>query len=51
MKNIKKHPSKNVKTCDLKKTECNVNVASKEIMLNRIFDGNRFEFPFSNYLN
>ena len=34
-----------------KKIECNVSIASNEIMLNRIFNGNRFEFPFSNYLN
>ncbi len=34
-----------------KKFECNVSEASNEIMLNRIFNGNRFEFPFSNYLN
>ena len=34
-----------------KKVDCNVSIASNEIMLNRIFNGNRFEFPFSNYLN
>ncbi len=34
-----------------KKNECNVSTASNEIMLNRIFNGNRFEFPFLNYLN
>ena len=34
-----------------KKIDCNVSIASNEIMLNRIFNGNRFEFPFSNYLN
>ena len=34
-----------------KKADCNVSIASNEIMLNRIFNGNRFEFPFSNYLN
>tara|TARA_Y100000589_G_C27069763_1_gene594885 strand:- start:67 stop:222 length:156 start_codon:yes stop_codon:yes gene_type:complete len=34
-----------------KKRDCSVSIASNEIMLNRIFDGNRFEFPFSNYLN
>ena len=34
-----------------KKLECNVSIASNEIMLNRIFNGNRFEFPFLNYLN
>ena len=31
--------------------ECTVSIASNEIMLNRIFNGNRFEFPFLNYLN
>ena len=34
-----------------KKVDCNVSIASNEIMLNRIFNGNRFEFPFLNYLN
>ncbi len=34
-----------------KKIKCNVSIASNEIMLNRIFNGKRFEFPFSNYLN
>ena len=34
-----------------KKPDCNVSIASNEIMLNRIFNGNRFEFPFLNYLN
>ena len=34
-----------------KKTSCNVSNASNEIMLDRIFNGNSFEFPFSNYLN
>jgi len=34
-----------------KKVVCNVSTASNEIMLNRIFNGNRFEFPFLNYLN
>ena len=34
-----------------KKVDCNVSIASNEIMLNRIFNGNKFEFPFSNYLN
>ena len=34
-----------------KKVNCNVSIASNEIMLNRIFNGNRFEFPFSNYLH
>ena len=29
----------------------NVNKASSEIMLNRIYDGNKWEFPFSNFLN
>ncbi len=34
-----------------KQIKCNVSIASNEIMLNRIFNGSRFEFPFSNYLN
>ncbi len=34
-----------------KKIDCNVSIASNEIMLNRIFNGKRFEFPFLNYLN
>ena len=34
-----------------RKIDCNVSIASNEIMLNRIFNGNRFEFPFINYLN
>ena len=34
-----------------KKVDCDVSIASNEIMLNRIFNGNRFEFPFLNYLN
>jgi len=34
-----------------KKVDCNVSLASNEIMLNRIFNGKRFEFPFLNYLN
>jgi len=34
-----------------KKVDCNVSIASKEIMLNRFFNGSKFEFPFSNYLN
>jgi len=34
---------------NLKRLDCNVSIASNEIMLNRIFDGNRLEFPFSNY--
>ena len=33
-----------------KKAVCNVSIASDEIMLNRIFNGNSFEFPFLNYL-
>ena len=34
-----------------KEVDCSVSIASNEIMLNRIFNGNRFEFPFLNYLN
>ena len=38
-------------TSNSQKVDCNVSIASNEIMLDRIFNGNRFEFPFSNYLN
>ena len=38
-------------TSNSKKVDCNVSMASNEIMLNRIFNGNRLEFPFSNNSN
>ena len=47
----KNHSAKKAIIKNSKKIECNVSIASNEIMLNRIFNGNRFEFPFSNYLN
>ena len=34
-----------------KKVDCNVSIASNEIMLDRIFNGNRLEFPFLNHSN
>ena len=51
MKKISYLSSKKVFMSNSKKFQCNVNNASNEIMLNRIFNGNRFEFPFSNYLS
>ncbi len=51
MKKISYLSTNKVFTSNSKKFQCNVNNASNEIMLNRIFNGNRFEFPFSNYLN
>ena len=51
MKNISNKSKRAFSIFNEKKIECNVSNASNEIMLNRIFDGNRFEFPFSNYLN
>ncbi len=50
MKNINNHSERYVFMRNSKKIECNVSFASNEIMLNRIFNGNRFEFPFLNYL-
>ena len=44
-------PSEKLFKRNPKKIDCCVSIASNEIMLNRIFNGNRFEFPFSNYLN
>ena len=51
MNKIGNQTSRKVFINKTKKFECNVSIASNEIMLNRIFNGNRFEFPFSNYLN
>ncbi len=51
MKKISYLSAKKVFASNSKKIECHVSIASNEIMLNRIFNGNRFEFPFSNYLN
>ena len=38
-------------TSDDHKIKENVNKASSEIMLHRIYDGHKWEFPFSNFLN
>ena len=51
MMKIRNQSIQKVSTSNSKKANCNVSIASNEIMLNRIFNGNRFEFPFSNYLN
>ena len=51
MGKISKHSLKKNFNRQKKTIECNVSIASNEIMLNRIFNGTRFEFPFSNYLN
>ena len=51
MKKILNQSTQKVFINNSKKVDCNVSIASSEIMLNRIFNGNRFEFPFSNYLN
>ena len=53
-KNMNKIFNQSIRKVNLKnskKIKCNVSIASNEIMLNRIFNGNSFEFPFSNYLN
>jgi len=51
MVKVRNQSTKKVLISNPKKVNCNVSIASNEIMLNRIFNGNRFEFPFSNYLN
>ena len=51
MNKIRNQSAQKVFISNSKKVYCNVSTASNEIMLNRIFNGNRFEFPFSNYLN
>ena len=51
MNKIRNQSTQKVFISNSKKVDCNVSIASNEIMLNRIFNGNRFEFPFSNYLN
>ena len=51
MEKIRNKSNQRVFISNTKKVDCNVSIASNEIMLNRIFNGNRFEFPFSNYLN
>ena len=51
MNKIRKQTIQKVCMSNSKKVDCNVSIASKEIMLNRFFNGSKFEFPFSNYLN
>ena len=51
MNKIRNQSTQKVFISNSKKNYCNVSIASNEIMLNRIFNGNRLEFPFSNYLN
>ena len=51
MNKIRNQSTRKVFISNSKKVDCNVSIASNEIMLNRIFNGNRFEFPFLNYLN
>ena len=51
MSKIRNQSTRKVFISNSKKVDCNVSIASNEIMLNRIFNGNRFEFPFLNYLN
>ena len=51
MKKIRNQSAQKVFISNSKKVDCNVSIASNEIMLNRIFNGNRFEFQFSNYKN
>ena len=51
MNKIRNQSTQKVFISNSKKVDCNVSIASNEIMLNRIFNGNRFEFPFLNYLN
>ena len=51
MNKLRNQSTRKVFISNSKKVDCNVSIASNEIMLNRIFNGNRFEFPFSNYLN
>ena len=51
MNKIRNQSTQRVFISKSKKVDCNVSIASSEIMLNRIFNGNRFEFPFLNYLN
>ena len=51
MNKIRNKSTQKVFISNSKKVDCNISIASNEIMLNRIFNGNKFEFPFSNYLN
>ena len=49
MVKLRNQSTQKVVRSNSKKIDCNVSIASNEIMLNRIFNGNRLEFPFSNY--
>ena len=51
MVKMRNQSTKKVVRTNSKKIDCNVSIASKEIMLDRFFNGNRFEFPFSNYID
>ena len=51
MVKVRNQSIKKVVSGNSKKVDCNVSIASNEIMLNRFFNGNRLEFPFSNYSN
>jgi len=51
MAKLRNESIQKVVTSNSKNVYCNVSIASNEIMLNRIFNGNNIEFPFSNYLN
>ena len=48
MKKLHNQSMQKVFIKDSKAVNCNVSNASNEIMLNRIFNGKRLEFPFSN---
>ena len=51
MKKIINNDNSKFNVISNKKVEYCANLASNEIMLNRIFNGSRLEFPFFNYLN
>ncbi len=51
MVKLRNQSTQKVVTSNSKKVDCNVSIASIEIMLYRIFDGNRLEFPFLNHSN
>ena len=51
MNKIRNHRNQKLFISNSKKVDCNVSIASNEIMLNRFFNGNKLEFPFLNYSN
>ena len=51
MVKLRNQTTQKVVSKNSKRLDCNVSIASNEIMLNRISNGNRLEFPFSNYSN